>query len=143
MALTEKKRRFVAARQSGASNRDAALAAGYSEKTASQAGSRLAKDKVVLAHMARQQAVKATHTVSQQESIAIQAQKHADPQAFLLAVMNDEGEEMRLRMDAAKALMPYLHARKGDVGKKQVKQEAAKQITSRFAPSAPPAYMMN
>ena len=43
MALTDKKRRFADALMSGASNRDAAIQAGYSEKTASQAGSKLAK----------------------------------------------------------------------------------------------------
>src|SRR5690625_6734423 len=57
MALTDKKRRFAEALRSGASNRDAAIAAGYSEKTASQSGSRLAKDPDVLAHIGRKEAV--------------------------------------------------------------------------------------
>ncbi|XBG32168.1 terminase small subunit [Pseudomonas sp. 13.2] len=53
MALTDKKRRFVDALLSGASNRESAIAAGYSEKTASQAGSKLAKDPDVLAEVGR------------------------------------------------------------------------------------------
>ena len=53
MALTDKKRRFVDALLSGATNREAALAAEYSEKTASQAGSKLAKDPDVLAEVGR------------------------------------------------------------------------------------------
>lgn len=53
MALTDKKRRFVDALLSGATNREAAIAAGYSEKTASQAGSKLAKDPDVLAEVGR------------------------------------------------------------------------------------------
>src|SRR5690606_12974202 len=44
MALTPKKRRFIDAIRGGASNRDAAIAAGCPEKSASAAGSRLAKD---------------------------------------------------------------------------------------------------
>lgn len=44
MALTPKKRRFIDAIRGGASNRDAAIAAGCPEKSASSAGSRLAKD---------------------------------------------------------------------------------------------------
>jgi len=36
-----------------------------------------------------------------------------DPQSFLLAVMNDPAQKMRLRIAAAKALMPYFHPKIG------------------------------
>ncbi len=48
MALTSKKRAFIVAVREGASNKDAAIAAGCSPKTASSAGSRLAKDPDVI-----------------------------------------------------------------------------------------------
>ncbi|MEQ7920237.1 terminase small subunit [Xanthomonas sp. WHRI 1810A] len=48
MALTSKKRAFIVAVREGASNKDAAIAAGCSGKTASAAGSRLAKDPDVI-----------------------------------------------------------------------------------------------
>ena len=68
MAMTEKKKAFADSLISGAakniSNKQAAIDAGYSEATASQMGSKLAKDKDVLRYMAQQklnnsQAIKA------------------------------------------------------------------------------------
>ena len=44
MAMNEQKEQFAMAVVRGLSKRDAAVAAGYSEKTASAAGSRLYKD---------------------------------------------------------------------------------------------------
>ena len=38
---------------------------------------------------------------------------HGDPQSFLLAVMNDPQKKTRLRIAAAKALMPYFHRKIG------------------------------
>ena len=38
---------------------------------------------------------------------------HGDPQNFLLAVMNDPQQKTRLRIAAAKALMPYFHPKIG------------------------------
>lgn len=52
MALTPKKRAFVDALRGGASNKEAAIAAGYAASSASAAGSRLAKDPYVMAAMA-------------------------------------------------------------------------------------------
>ena len=42
------------------------------------------------------------------------------------------------RVDAAKALMPYIHARKGEAGKKEQRNEAAKGVAGRFSTAAPP-----
>jgi phage terminase small subunit len=49
MAMNEQKIRFAQAKLAGKPNKAAAIAAGYSEKTAAQAGSRLAKDPDVIA----------------------------------------------------------------------------------------------
>lgn len=61
-----------------------------------------------------------------------------DPEKFLRAVMNDVGADAKLRVDAAKALMPYTHVRKGEGGKKEQQAEAAKKVASKFAAAAPP-----
>ena len=53
MALTAKKKAFAQAKHDGADNKEAAIFAGYSPETASQAGSRLAKDPDVIAHIER------------------------------------------------------------------------------------------
>lgn len=42
------------------------------------------------------------------------------------------------QMKALIALMPYVHTKRGEGGKKEQKQEAAQRVASRFAPSAPP-----
>lgn len=42
------------------------------------------------------------------------AATYDDPAKFLRAVMNDSGSESKLRVDAAKALMPFVHPRKGE-----------------------------
>lgn len=145
MALTGKKRLFAEALLAGKSNKEAALAAGYSAASASAAGSRLAKDKDVLAHQQRKAAVaeKPKEAVSapgpQPGSFDLsQALAHRDPRAFLLAAMNDALLEPKLRIDAAKALMPFEFAKKGEGGKKEQQADAAKKVASRFAPAAPP-----
>lgn len=142
MALTDKKRRFAAALRSGATNKEAAIAAGYSEKTASQAGSRLAKDSDVLAEVARKEHVEQAKAQARAQGKEVNlpdlGAMYSDPKDFLKALMNDPEEDMRLRTDAAKTLMPFFHARKDAAGKKDAKQAAAESVASRFAPAAPP-----
>ncbi|MEW2925014.1 MULTISPECIES: terminase small subunit [Pseudomonas] len=170
MALTSRKRAFISALREGASNRDAAVAAGYSEKTASAAGSRLVKDKDVAAELLKLRAlglmpqdvkgdVKAHVKAKPAENTSVkdeqaaesdpvadeqpepepagfdltQALLHRDPKDFLLSVMNDLGSEPKLRVDAAKALMPFVHPRKGESGKKdQAQANADKAATGKF-----------
>jgi phage terminase small subunit len=152
MALTDKKRRFADALQSGASKRDAAIAAGYSEKTASQAGSKLAKDPDIIAAMGRKiraagaagEKVKPGQKVNSPDAgdhgdDALVIVETDDPREFLVAVMNQKDVEPRLRVDAAKALMPYVHGKVADQGKKDALQEAAKQAAKgRYAQGKPP-----
>lgn len=146
MALTGKKRLFAEALLAGKSNKMAALAAGYSAASASAAGSRLAKDKDVLGHLQRKAKVVSAVPPAAADAAApptgsfdlSQALSHKDPRAFLLAAMNDGQLEPKLRIDAAKALMPFEFAKKGEGGKKEQQADAAKKVASRFAPAAPP-----
>lgn len=156
MALTPKQQAFVNAVREGASNKNAAIAAGYAVDSASVAGSRLAKHPDVMAALAApgvNKNVKARpprsapvadvgepfEEATEAGFDLAQAMRHSDPKDFLLAVMNDFGSEAKLRVDAAKALMPFMHQRKGDAGKKQDKQDAAKQAgAGRFGTGAPP-----
>ncbi|MBD1553624.1 terminase small subunit [Pseudomonas typographi] len=156
MALTPKKRAFIKAVREGASNKDAAIAAGCPEKSASAAGSRLAKDPDVVAELHKLNAlqpvnsdVKGVKAEDRTDSAPEDAEpagfdldaalSHRDPKDFLLAVMNDLGTEPKLRVDAAKALMPFVHQRKGEGGKKeQAKEKAAQVGQGRFGPRQPP-----
>lgn len=156
MALTPKKRAFADALRGGASNKDAAIAAGYSASSASAAGSRLAKDPHVLAELAKgivnknvkakssAKPPKVTEPVLDDEDDGpsfdlSRALTFTDPKAFLIAAMNDPEAEAKLRVDAAKALMPFMHQRKGETGKKEDKQTAAEQAASgKYGTSKPP-----
>lgn len=64
---------------------------------------------------------------------------HKDPKFFLLALMNDMEADVKLRADAAKSLMPFMHAKLGEGGKKDEKADAAKKAgAGKFGASAPP-----
>lgn len=147
MALNEQKRKFAAALKSGMTQEKAAIHAGYSEKTARSKGNQLAKDPDVLAEIARKEAVAEVKQEAKEKGIPINLSEIAgsfkDPKDFLVAVMNDIAEDPKLRLDAAKTLMPYVHARKADAGIKDTKQKAAEKVSSRFAPSAPPRLVVN
>ncbi|WP_186079340.1 terminase small subunit [Burkholderia gladioli] len=151
MALNSKKRAFADAVLAGKSNRDAAIAAGYSAATASQAGSRLVKDKDVTLYIAARK-VEGEKKGSRDSDSDKTGRGHrppddfdpysvtnfTDPKAFLIAAMNDGRTEPKLRVDAAKALMPFMHPKLGEGGKKDAKAEAAKKAANRFGALAPP-----
>ena len=140
MALTGKKKAFADAKLAGKSNKEAAIAAGYSEKTAAAAGARLVKDVNIAAYLAAAKASpgKKNKAGDQPPSDAL---THSDPMAFLRSIMNDPGQEPRMRIDAAKAMLPYTHRKLGEEGKKEERQKAAESAAkggSKFAPPPPP-----
>ena len=140
MALTEQKRRYAAARLSGASKKQAAIDAGCPEKTAAQAASRYEKDPDVQAAMGRSVAVaqqrKGDPKIDPDPHIPAQA---GDPLEFMRSMMNDLEAEPKLRLDAAKALAAFTVAKPGEQGKKDQKAYAAKQAgQGRFAAAPPP-----
>lgn len=62
-----------------------------------------------------------------------------DPLDFLRTVMNCPVIELNDRKDAAKAMLPYMHAKKGEGGKKDAKKDAAvKALASKFGSMPPP-----
>jgi len=141
MALVGKMRAFANALLAGKSKKDAAIAAGYSSKTASAAGTRLAKDVRVVAYLAeRQKAASAGEKAAPALPPFDPSNPilYTDPMAFLTAAMNDGTIPEKQRIEAAKALLPFKHRRLGEGGKKQEREDAAKNVASRFAPQAPP-----
>ena len=53
--------------------------------------------------------------------------------------MSEQVAEPRLRVEAAKTLMPYVHGKVAEQGKKGQKADAAKKAaTGRFSQGAPP-----
>jgi phage terminase small subunit len=67
------------------------------------------------------------------------AATYDDPEKFLRAVMNDSGTDAKLRVDAAKALMPYVHPKKAEASKKPEPPKPS----GRFAPKAPPKLVVS
>jgi phage terminase small subunit len=149
MALTPKKRAFVDALRGGASNKDAAIAAGYAASSAAQAGARLAKDRFVIEALRGatvnkkvNKFVKGSPPAGDDQPAEEQpdpgfdlskALRFSDPKDFLLATMNDFEAEAKLRVDAAKALMPFIHPRRGESGKKDTaKDKAASAAQGKF-----------
>lgn len=163
MALTGKKQKFAEAKARGLSNKDAAIAAGYSASSAAAQGSRLAKDPDVVAHLNRKTKAKTAkktapptkappvdrppprdaEALDEEAAVAAfnweKATRFSDPKPFLVAVMNDMVTEPKLRVFAAKELMPYYHRKLGDTGKKEERKDAASKAASgRFAAAPPP-----
>jgi phage terminase small subunit len=141
MALTGKQQAFADAVLAGSSNKEAAIAAGYSAKTASPAGSRLVKDKAVAKYLAAngwiapvgQKLATVKRPAEPTPEVAEGSADYGytdDPQVLLIAMMNDTGLDARVRGDFAKALMPFKHKKLGEGGKKEEKQEAAEKAST-------------
>jgi phage terminase small subunit len=75
----------------------------------------------------------------QEPTILQLAATYDDPAKFLAAVMNDSTTDVKVRTDAAKALMPYKHPKLGEGGKKgEAADKAKKAGAGKFGSSAPP-----
>jgi phage terminase small subunit len=144
MALTGKKRAFADAVLAGFSNKEAAIRAGFSEKTASAAGSRNVKDPDVKAYLDQRRHTPETAGAKALPAPgpgndAIEIPPTDDPVEFLTKVMNEPAADLRLRMDAAKAMLPFKHQKLGEGGKKDQKQVAARKAgAGKFGSSEPP-----
>ncbi len=120
-----KRKIFIAQIAGGATGRAAAIAAGYAAHSATAAASRM------LARHDVQAAIVESRRANAEASGAVAP---TDPLDYMLSVMADVAADPRLRIDAAKALMPYFHAHKGAAGKKAAAATAAEKVaTGRFA----------
>ena len=143
MALTAKMKAFAQAVVDGLSNKDAAISAGYSEKSAMQQGSKLANNPEIIAYIDQFKSVKKLTPKSEKLTLKkpkvnsvdsgendnpLDDENYAkdDPLQFLLDVMN-KSDDMFMRVNAAKAALPYVHGKVADKGKKETKAEEAKK----------------
>ena len=143
MALSEKMKKFAQAVVDGLSNKEAAISAGYAEKTASQAGSKLRKDPEISVYIERLKAdkegrsltsekpkVKPRETSSYEDEDPLEDQFTTDdPLEFLINVMKNGGNEMMLRVNAARSALPYVHGKVAEKGKKETKADEARKAT--------------
>lgn len=67
-----------------------------------------------------------------------------DPKVFLTAVMNHPSADGKMRIEAAKTLMPFTHSKLAEQGKKVERANAAKEAgAGRFASAQPPKLVVN
>lgn len=133
--LTEQKLKYVALRKAGVRQKEAAIAAEYSARTAAQQASRLESDPEVREAIYGEKKT-VVQEVAPQESVATDEKYYEDAKDFLLAEMNDPKKAPSIRHDAAKALLPYQHAKIGETGKKKTREDEAKGVhkNSKFTP---------
>lgn len=142
--FTEKQLAFIHHKALGYTNAKAMIAAGYSSNGASQAGSQLAQRPEFKAAIKKARSAlpkEAKNAIAMQEtpgvrlSVKMQREKYADPEQFLRDLMNNPAVPLLMRKDAAKDLMPYVHARIGEKGKKQSAKETAHGIAHKGSKS--------
>ena len=132
MPLTSKKQRFADAKLAGASNKDAAIDAGYSAATASPAGARLVKDPDVIAYIGKARSAPRQERGPDAEKAssppAMASEK--DPLKFLEGVMTGAIEANITQVRAAMAMLPFVHQKLGEGGKKERRQAAAEGVSA-------------
>lgn len=156
MALNDREKRFAKGVAMGKSKKEAAVYAGYSVATASQAGSRLAKDEKIIAYIEQIRDVKEKAGAKTYDFVPDNSKAELnnivnskDPLAFLLDVMSDPAEDQAMRVNAARAALPYVHGKVGDVGKKESQKDNATDLasgksgTGRFAAAKAPTKRLN
>ncbi len=142
MKLADKQLRFVEAYIAGCDKRQAALDAGYSEKSAAIEACRLLKNPRVLAEIDLRKNKPVTE--SKTPAVAIEIPDGSNPLDYMLKVMNDPMADESRRDKMAVAAAPYMHVKKGEGGKKDERQDAAKKAGGgKFAPAAPPRLVVS
>ncbi|MGH8818091.1 MAG: hypothetical protein ACREX5_15950 [Achromobacter pestifer] len=146
--LNDTQRKFVEATLRGAGPKEAAIAAGLSPDTAGPAGARMRKHPKVVSALAAvgfdtpgasQEAHKPIHPRKPapepqdeqeptEEDLDQPLPETTDSIEFLEAVVAHPKMPLGRRIEAAKTLLPFQHAKIGEKGKKQTKADGAKDL---------------
>jgi len=155
--LSESQQKFVEATLRGAGPKAAAIAAGLSEKTAASAGSRMRRHPTIVAALeavgfatpgapltVKAPAPRANQPEEKEpEEVAdIGLPQTEDSLEFLEAVVANPNIPLGRRLEAAKTLLPFQHAKIGEKGKKATKAEGAANAAAegnKFGARAAPA----
>lgn len=148
--LTEKQQNFVnLVAAGGVSNTQAAILAGYAENSASVQSTNLMKRKDIQAavKVARKAAGRPEPAKDDNTKSRLKP-KYADPKSLMEDVMNNPTFPDGIRLQTAKDLLPYYHAKIGEAGKKENQKNRAHEIAGtgkpkegkrpRFAPREAP-----
>lgn len=146
MALSGRKKKWADLKiqsYGSLSNAEAAIAAGYSADSASKHSYRFASDPAIIDYINEKTGGKANlilikyqhskktpvpkiEPIDQPEK----QEKFTDPMTFLLAVMAGQIDPTKEQLEAARTLMAYKHAKKGEVGKKEQMNLFAEELTA-------------
>lgn len=141
MALTQKKKDFCRAKMQGKSNKESAVLAGYSERSAGAKGSQLADDPDVIAYLAAllnsgggglddtplgQSAIQAEFKEMESVNSSLD---------FFQWIYKNPRIDYKVRMEAAKNALPYESGKVGEGGIKVGRTAAAGEVAknSKFA----------
>ena len=131
--------KFLQATLRGATPEEAAIAAGLSAKTARVAGARLRKKPTIVGALAvigigtpgvQVQAPAPTAPAPEDEDPELEnpLPETTDSIEFLEAVVAHPKMPLGRRIEAAKTLLPFQHAKIGEKGKKETKADGAKEL---------------
>jgi phage terminase small subunit len=149
--LNEKQELFFKATLRGEKPEQAAISAGLSPNSAKAAGFRMRKHPAIVAALAAvgigtkaAPSGKPEATADEPDIVTIEIPETEDPKVFLTALMNCPKAGVKARLEAAKALLPFEHAKPGEKGQKERKAEAAKEAgKGRFATAGAPKLVVN
>ncbi|MBP6861356.1 MAG: terminase small subunit [Neisseriaceae bacterium] len=155
MAMTKKKQSFADAILRGANQTQAALEAGCPASSAAQSGSRYAKDPDIIAYIQKKENVKSdvkgvVKSKKAKKEVDLPPSKltmadvervmknYVDPLDYLMDVINSDVAEVddKLKVDCAKAALPYFHGKVATKGKKEAAKEKAEALSARGGLSA-------
>ncbi|MHA3048669.1 terminase small subunit [Acinetobacter sp. ANC 4639] len=131
MALTAKMKAFAQAKLQGKSNKEAAVLAGYSERSATMQGSQLAKNPEVIAYLDslnNQGGGGILHMPLGEAAISAELKDMdnvTNSLEFLQYIYKNPRIDRKTRIDAAKAALPYEHGKVAEPGVKQGREAAA------------------
>ena len=142
---TEKQLKFIDAKAQGLKHRQAAIIAGYAPNSCEVAASQLMQRPDIKSAIAKRKREleklgRVLPPLPGQEKEKPQLKDHYDdPLSLMQDVFNNPNIAFGMRFEAAKQAMPYCHARIGEQGKKEKKQEAANAANQgRFQPKTAP-----
>lgn len=149
MMLTTKKKKFANAIKKGLSPTEAAIHAGYSEKTSRVKGCQLAKDMDVKRYLERvtnsvtSESQKVTPKVTSQRPTAsgleMTPEGIPDPIKAMAQILENNIEaDPKLALDAAFKLAQFTIRKPDQMGKKEQKTHSAEIVASKFSSMAPP-----
>lgn len=136
MALTEKMKAFALAKMQGKSNKEAAILAGYSAGSAASRGSQLAENPEVVAYLAslnNQGGGGIGHMPLGESAIRAEEKDMESVNSsleYLQYVYKNPRMPQKVRIEAAKAALPFEHGKIGDKGVKAGREDEADDVAN-------------